>query len=261
MFLNYPKKYEKTYIFVKLRKYTSYWESLTVCRTASLHMNVLAIKVAREHVLTAVSVWNIIWIGIWEHKWLRLSSAYPWVYSKYISGMYSWSWRSQLSAEYWPKICRSQGQTWTINANTDVKLFQVLWHHLLRVYVQAEVTHGTWVRWPPQSSADEFPAMTMPTQSTKYLSTINSYAVAAQITSAFRSAHCPLSIVILFGHRHNFWTARMSTWSANTSKHLKIFKIYVYARLSTVLRSNTSHVHIHGSSLGNPWMQNPTKTC
>ena len=35
----------------------------------------------------------------------------PPIYSKYISDMYSWSWRSYPVSKYWPKVRSSQGQT------------------------------------------------------------------------------------------------------------------------------------------------------
>ena len=54
-------------------------------------------------------LWNNIWIGIREHERVNLSSAYPRAYSKLISDMYSWSWRSHPISEYWYKICSSQG--------------------------------------------------------------------------------------------------------------------------------------------------------
>ena len=122
-------------------------------------MIVVAITVEREHVLTAISLWNNIWIGIREHEWLHLSSVYPWIYSKYISDMYLWSWRSYPVAEYWPKICSSKGQTGNKNPKNAQRCFQELRYHLFWVNVQAEVTHGTCVCWPPQLRADEFPEL------------------------------------------------------------------------------------------------------
>ena len=74
-------------------------------------MSMLATAVSREHVLIAVSLRIIIWIRIWENKWLHISIAYPFIYSKYISDMLSWSGRSHPISEYWPKICSSQCQT------------------------------------------------------------------------------------------------------------------------------------------------------
>ena len=66
--------------------------------------------------------------------------------------MYSWSWRSHPISEYWPKICSSQGQTeGTKNAKRYLKIFKKPWDRLFRVNVQAEVTHGTWACWLPQS--------------------------------------------------------------------------------------------------------------